>query len=104
MIAELINHLWQSTLFAVMAWLLTIAFSKNLAHVRYWLWLSASFKFLVPFSLLMSLGGILPWGPAAKITTPIPTPGIALKVLQVSQQFPGTSPSTSFARSSFCAR
>ncbi len=45
MIAELTNHLWQSTLFAVAAGLLTVAFRKNRAQVRYWLWFSASFKF-----------------------------------------------------------
>ena len=56
MIAELTNHLWQSTVFALVAGLLTLGFRRNRAHVRYWLWLSASFKFLLPFSLLMSLG------------------------------------------------
>lgn len=42
MIAELTNHLWQSTVFAVVVGLLTLAYRKNRAHVRYWLWLSAS--------------------------------------------------------------
>ena len=59
MIGELTNHLWQSTLFAVAAGLLTVAFRKNRAQVRYWLWFSASLKFLIPFSLLMSLGSHL---------------------------------------------
>ena len=54
MIGELTNHVWQSTVFAAVAGLMTVAFRKNRAHVRYWLWLSASFKFLLPFSLLMS--------------------------------------------------
>ncbi len=45
------NHLWQSTLFAVAAGLLTLALRKNHARARYWLWLAASLKFLVPFSL-----------------------------------------------------
>ncbi len=66
MIGELTNHLWQSTLFAVAAGLLTVAFRKNRAQIRYWLWLSASLKFLVPFSLLMSLGSHLEWAPTAK--------------------------------------
>ena len=71
MIGELTNHLWQSTLFAVAAGLLTVAFRKNRAQVRYWLWFSASFKFFVPFSLLMSLGSHLQWTPAAqKIAAP----------------------------------
>src|ERR1700689_2144459 len=50
------NHLWQSTLFAVLAAMLTLAFKKNQARVRHGLWLTASLKFLVPFSLLMSVG------------------------------------------------
>src|SRR5207253_243536 len=73
MIGALAAHLWQSTLFAVIAGLLTLAFRKNRAQVRYWLWLSASLKFLVPFALLMSLGNHLGWAPAAR---KIATPGI----------------------------
>ena len=39
MIAELPNHLWQSTMFAVAVWLLAFAFRRNRAQVRYGLWL-----------------------------------------------------------------
>ena len=55
------NHLWQSTLFAVMAGLLTLLLRKNHARTRYWLWLTASTKFLIPFSLLVSIGNRLSW-------------------------------------------
>ena len=51
------NHLWQSTLFAIAMWLLTLLWRKNQAQARYWLWMAASLKFLVPFSLLIALGG-----------------------------------------------
>src|SRR5580693_3672722 len=50
------NHLWQSTLFAVVAGLLTLMLRKNQARARYWLWLAASLKFLIPFSLLVGIG------------------------------------------------
>ena len=50
------NHLWQSTLFAALAAILTLAFKKNQARVRHHLWLAASLKFLVPLSLLIGLG------------------------------------------------
>src|SRR5882724_3804728 len=50
------NHLWQSTLFVFAAWLLSLALAKNRAAVRYWIWLAASIKFLVPFSLLIDAG------------------------------------------------
>ena len=53
------NHLWQSTLFAAVAASLTLSLRKNQARVRYRLWLAASVKFLIPFSLLISLGGHL---------------------------------------------
>jgi bla regulator protein BlaR1 len=53
------NHLWQSTLFAAVAAIMTLALRKNQARIRYRLWLAASVKFLIPFSLLISLGGHL---------------------------------------------
>src|SRR5215471_1437257 len=60
MIDALINsassHLVQSTLFAGAAALLTLAFRANKAQVRFWLWLSASLKFLVPLALLSTVG------------------------------------------------
>src|ERR1700728_2892509 len=56
MTEALSNHLWQSTLFGAMAGLLTLVLRKNHARVRYWLWLAASVKFLVPFALLVALG------------------------------------------------
>ena len=48
------NHLWQSTLFAAAAGLLTLALRNNRAQVRYWLWLAASVKFLIPFGALVT--------------------------------------------------
>jgi uncharacterized protein (TIGR03435 family) len=55
------DHLWQSTLFAVVVWALTIAFNRHHARVRYWLWMAASIKFLVPFAALMAVGEWLAW-------------------------------------------
>jgi len=57
---SLANHLWQSTLFAAVVWVVTLALRKNRAAVRHRLWLAASMKFLIPFSLLVSLGGRIP--------------------------------------------
>ena len=53
------DHLWQSTLFCVLAGILTLVLRKNQARVRYWVWLTASVKFLLPFSLLIVLGSHL---------------------------------------------
>lgn len=57
--ASVVNHLWQSTLFAAAIWLLTLLFRKNSARLRYRLWLVASLKFLVPFLALSILGPFL---------------------------------------------
>ena len=54
------NHLWQSTVFTAAARLATLFLRENRASVRYGLWLAASVKFLIPFSLLIGLGGLLP--------------------------------------------
>lgn len=53
------DHLWQSTLFVVLAAVLAFALRKNQGRVRYWVWLTASVKFLLPFSLLIALGSHL---------------------------------------------
>jgi len=88
---ELTTHLWQSTFFAVAAGLLTLAFRKNRAQVRYWLWLSASVKFFIPFALLISFGSHLSWAPVAQR---IATPAVSFAVEYVAQPFPETVPIT----------
>lgn len=57
------NHLWQSTLFALAIAGLTLLLRRNSARLRYWLWLVASIKFLVPFAALAALGAQIPWHP-----------------------------------------
>jgi bla regulator protein blaR1 len=56
----LANHLWQSTAFAALVALLMPLLRRNRAQVRYRLWMAASIKFLIPLSLLVELGGLLP--------------------------------------------
>lgn len=62
------DHLWQSTLFALAAGLLTLVLRRNRASDRYLVWLAASIKFLVPFSLLVDIGGHLAWSPGLPVT------------------------------------
>jgi hypothetical protein len=59
--SALVNHLWQSTLFVAMVWLAALALRRNGARVRYWLWVAGSVKFLVPCSVLVSLGAQFEW-------------------------------------------
>jgi len=85
----MIAHLWQSTWFAAIAALLTLAFRNNRAHIRFCLWLCASLKFLVPFALLISLGSRIHWQPAPNTT--IVTATLAVAVQRIAAPF-ATSP------------
>jgi uncharacterized protein (TIGR03435 family) len=79
------NHLWQSTLFAATAGLLTLFLRNNRAHVRFGLWLAASVKFLVPFSLLMLVGGLM-----GRHSAILPSPAsVPVIVEQVNEPFVG---------------
>jgi bla regulator protein blaR1 len=77
----LANHLWQSTLFVGVVWLLTLAFRENRAAVRHRLWLAASVKFLLPFSLFASVGSYFAWDAAPTVSAIVET---------MSQPFTGT--------------
>jgi len=85
---------WQSTLFAVMVAILIRAFRNNRASIRYGLWFSASFKFLVPFALLTTLGGYLGETPPGRaISRQVPTTSeISFTAEQFTQPFSTTSP------------
>lgn len=93
------DHLWQSTLFAVIAGLLTLILRKNHARARYWLWLAASVKFLVPFSLLVGVGNHLAWSHRPAGTTA----GLYSVVEQVSQPFTQSPAPTIFQSASSTA-
>ena len=58
--AALANHLWQSTLCVAAAAVVARALKRHAASIRYRVWLLASVKFLVPFSLLAGIGRSLP--------------------------------------------
>jgi bla regulator protein BlaR1 len=57
----IVNHLWQSSCFALLASVLAFLLRGNSPKVRYCIWLCASMKFLVPWALLVSLGSLTPW-------------------------------------------
>jgi bla regulator protein blaR1 len=100
MIPLLMSHLWQSTFFAIVAGLLTVAFRGNRAQIRYWLWLSASLKFFVPFALLVGLGSHLENSATRQIATRITTaPAIAYTMEQfggplLPERLPAAAPTT----------
>ena len=51
------NHLWQATLFAFAVWFAVKFFNRAPARFRYFLWLGALTKFLIPSALLVWLIG-----------------------------------------------
>jgi beta-lactamase regulating signal transducer with metallopeptidase domain len=87
-LSALANHLWQSTLFAGVAGLLTLGFRRNRAAVRYGLWLAASLKFLIPFSILVGVGHQLKWSLPAEIAKP----QVISVVGQISRPFSTANP------------
>ena len=78
------NHVWQSTLFGAAVGLVALMLRKNRAAVRHRLWLAASLKFLIPFSLLTVFGSYF-----RVQTASVATPQIPIVVSTISQPFTG---------------
>src|SRR5271156_3031922 len=81
----IINHLWQSSCFALLAGLLALVLRRNSPKVRYWVWLSASLKFLIPFAMLVSLGGVVPR--PTKHLVSVAAPVFPNALVQIAQPF-----------------
>jgi len=91
------NHVWQSTLFAAVVGLVVVACRKFGPRARYGLWLAASAKFLIPFSLLSTAGR---WfGQRAEV--PI-VPSLSFAIEQVNEPF-SRAVSSSYAPSAAAA-
>jgi bla regulator protein BlaR1 len=84
MIALIFDHLWQSTIFVGGAALLAWGLNRNSAETRFWLWFSASVKFLLPFALLTTLGSYF----LAPVAPPLQAPALLL-MRPVAQPFSG---------------
>ena len=94
------NHVWQSSWFAVAIAALTLAFRRSQAQIRFGLWLAASIKFLIPFSLLIGLGNML-GRPHIAVAA---HPDFYSIVEQAGQPFTGTAAAARpFAHSSYPA-
>ena len=89
MIYAIGNHLWQSTLFAAFACLLALSLRRYRAQTRHWIWLSASLKFLVPFSLLTGLGSLLP---VARVEPPARVTAMVEEISQPFAPLPSQNP------------
>jgi len=92
---SLFNHLWQSTLFAAVAAALALLLRRNRAQTRYQLWLAASLKFAIPFSLLIDFGARFD-GRTIPATLPLGS-----TVRQVSQTFAPVPPYLASSKAAF---
>jgi beta-lactamase regulating signal transducer with metallopeptidase domain len=99
--AGLLNHLWQSTLFAFAAAALAGLLSGNRASVRHGIWVIASVKWLVPFAWLIGAGGALTVMSPIAVGGSAPTVATALSsaVRQMAEPFPTMDPSTTLSTS-----
>jgi len=81
-----LNHLWQSSGFVLVAGLVAFALRNNSPGIRYWVWLSSSAKFLIPFALLMSLGSVVPR--PSRNTASAVAPVFSTTAVQIASPFP----------------
>ncbi|MDQ2777090.1 MAG: M56 family metallopeptidase [Acidobacteriota bacterium] len=82
-VSALANHLWQSTAAAAFVGLLVLVLRGNQARIRYALWMIASAKFLIPFSLLMIVGGYL----QSAVSAPLAKPAFSKVLEQITTPF-----------------
>ena len=82
---NLLPHLVESTLFAVAVWLVTLALHRNRARTRHTLWMAASLKFVIPFSLVVFCGSLMRRHPA-----PVASP--QMRFVMVETAVPMSSP------------
>src|SRR5581483_11288308 len=72
------------------AGLLALALRRSPARARYALWLAASLKFVVPFSLLVWAGGHAPWRPVTAVRSS--QARVEFLAAQVTQPFAAPQP------------
>ena len=82
------DHLWQSTIFVAVCGVLSVFLRRNQARARYGLWFTASMKFLIPFSLLVSVGSRWTWGPSPTLQSRV---GLYSAIDEVSRPFTRTA-------------
>jgi hypothetical protein len=87
MLGPVIDHLWQSTLVVIAAAGATLLLRRYGARWRYWIWCAASMKFVVPFALIVGLGGQLAWQEAPANFVPSGWRALAAQALKPTTTF-----------------
>ena len=85
LVSLMANHLWQSTLFALAAAVVVLVLRNHHARTRYWVWWIASVKFLIPFSLLVSVGSLFSWRVSSEPPVEPSLPSVV--IVQVAEPF-----------------
>ncbi len=80
--APVADHIWQSSVVALVASCLTLLLKRNSANCRFNIWFLASIKFFLPFAMLIHLGHAL----GAGLIT-VPSRNFALVVELAGQPF-----------------
>ena len=80
----ILNHLWQSSAFAAIIALAVWTLRHNSPRARYWLWLTASLKFLIPFWWIVSAAARLELPPNAPSLRVLPVTAISTYFAPVS--------------------
>jgi len=81
----IVNHLWQSSRFVLLAALLAFALRSHSPKIPYWVWLSASLKFLIPFALLVSFGNEVPRPTSHSVSATDPV--FSTTLVQIAEPF-----------------
>ena len=81
----IVNHLWQSSCFVLSAGLMALVLRNYSPKIRYWVWLSASLKFLIPFALLVSVGNEVPLPTPHSVSATDPV--FSTTLLQIAEPF-----------------
>lgn len=87
----IVNHLWQSTVFAVAAGVLALRLRHHRATVRFSIWQAASVKFLVPFSSLVAIGARVPLGARLAVPESAGLSAWTTRVVPLAQPLPFVS-------------
>jgi len=69
MTTALVNHLWQSTLVAALAWVAALLLGRAHAKSRHAVWLAASVKFLLPVGWLLTFATSARWRPVFAVSS-----------------------------------
>ncbi len=95
-LSAVINHLWQSTLFALVCVAVAFALRQYAARVRFWIWFAASAKFVLPFAWLTAMGARM-----APPRSSGATPAVSVVIDQIGRPFTAAAARAAVSQTDF---